>query len=232
MREIKAAFVAGMLAIVFPALAHADLDISGHADRYAGTTFLSYAGGSAPLVGSATVDRVGSIACIGCFLNFQTGSDLSITTYDSQSGLGRFVAGTFDDGGQISITGQLAGFNTTTNLFSGFFAAPVDVSESSQAFHLASPVTYPLPIVLTAYSDVASALNLPGMSGIGLVDFTLWKGLNGQITIVNLDGSFITSGGHDLDIGFAPTPEPTSVFLLGTLLIGCGFIVKRRVLKR
>jgi hypothetical protein len=152
MSKIKLVSSIVLLGMVLPALAHADLVVGmgslANPGLTGGPASLSYAGGSAPMIGSAPVTDVGvssvngsfSMPCIGCVLNFQTGPDLSIMTFDPHNGLGTFVEGTFAGGGQISVTGSLPGLSTTTTLFSGFFTDPVILSETSE-FILRRPLS-------------------------------------------------------------------------------------------
>jgi hypothetical protein len=209
MKTLKLSITIVLACLLLPALAHADfwtVDIGGYSNPYTVDASLSYAGASNPLIGSAPVDHVtvsgpngtASIACISCALSFRSGPNISIRPGISQGGW-PYVAGLFESGGEISITGQLAGLGTTSNLFSGFFEQPLNLFESRHYFYTNG---MDLPVTMSAPPDVAKALDLPGTSGDGLFWFRMGRGYGSEI--FNPDGSFSASGSREADVSFAP----------------------------
>lgn len=200
---------------------------------------VSYAGGSSALVGTGIqVDNVVGINgtplnnnvlrnCIMCTLSFTTGgfagsSALGPTTQYSFFGGGSFtISGTVD----LDNNGVLSAADATGTLLSGVFDGITSIVSHTQmgsfAFGgLLSTFGAVMNNTLAGFYGVQSASGYYGY--INLSFFASPLGANGAFNSTSL-------GSGDV---IAATPEPVSIILLGTTLVLCGTVWRRRLAGR
>ena len=181
---------------------------------------ISYGGGTTPLVGTGVqaLSVVGTgtpsnagvpQACGGCVLDFTTGNFIS-------SGPSSW---TFSGGGTIAITGtipSIIGIGTSTTLLTGSFTS--------------NPVVIQGPLELRAlvagFSDTKNQtltdfFGLPNASFGGLVNLSFAAPGN---PASGFTSTAVLSG----DVANTPTPEPGTLLLIGSGLVGIGVGARRR----
>ena len=182
------------------------------------TGSLSYAGGSAALVGTNIgVDNVTGLqtpsndgvtrSCFGCVLNFTTGALSSSWNWGGP--------------GTISLDGSIPGVGIfgSTNLFSGTFTSASVVSLSGVT------VVALTNFFATNNVNVTNFFGLPSGGYVGNINLSFQVPAD---TVIG--GAFNTANGGQLlsgDIAIN-TPEPTSILLLGSGLAGIGFFNRKR----
>ncbi len=182
---------------------------------------ISYGGGTTPLVGTGvqalavvgtgTPSNAGvPHACGGCVLDFTTGNFIS-------SGPSSW---TFGAGGTITLTGGISGPGLSipigTTLFAGSFTS--------------NPVVIQGPLGLRAlvagFSDTKNQtltdfFGLPNASFGGLVNLSFAAPGN---PASGFTSTAVLSG----DVANTPTPEPSTLLLIGSGLVGIGVGARRR----
>jgi hypothetical protein len=180
---------------------------------------ISYGGGANPLVGtSIEVDRLVGIStpanagvpltCVACVLGFTTGNFVSSS----------LQTWTFSGGGIITLTGAIPsiGIGTSTTLFTGSFLDSPFVSRLGGDLKLAGG-----GIADTKDQTLTSFFGLPNVPYLG--------GVNVQFQAPGVPPSafssrVILSG----DVANTPIPEPGTLLLIGSGLVGIGVGARRR----
>jgi hypothetical protein len=206
--------IGGML--LFSGLALADYQIDFTIPGFASGS-IAYGGSGGQLTGSnITVSSIAglggasnnnvSLNCVNCVLNFQTGglTSLSSGTY------------TFGAGGTFTVTGTVAGTGISGTLLSGSFASSTINTIGPFMFDSAFFSTAVNQALTNYYGMPSSPPNYSG--GLSL----LFVGGPGAAP-----NSFASTQIFSGNIG-ASVPEPASMILLGTVLLGCAAIARRR----
>jgi hypothetical protein len=173
---------------------------------------ISYAGGNNPLKGSGiSINNVvapagDTLSCDSCFFNFTTGG------LESYADLPFFSDWNFGAGGSLSLTGSLTykGQTVSGTLFSGYF-------DDASVVGIGNTFKVAIADFLTPSAAIASLFGVPLTEGNFNISFSAL--LNGQ--------AFTSSQLGSGDV-FAGAPEPASIVLLGTVLLGCATLVRRR----
>jgi hypothetical protein len=187
---------------------------------------MTYAGGSNPLVGSllpvsqiqgkngTPVNDGVILSCVSCFLNFTSGP-LAGTTATSWS---------FSSGGSLTLTGTVKNGATTIasgTLFSGALGGGSTVS--------AVPVpTLGVFSVMVGLLGSSINSNLTDFFGLPATPPNYNGGMNLSFLASSVPpGAFTSTTFYSGNVA-VQTPEPLSIILLGTVLLGCAALVRRR----
>ena len=228
-------FLSVTLIITFAGFASADITIdfaTGFADSQGGT--ISYAGGVTPLIGEHIViglvrgidtpSNAGPAHAVGGSLGGWAGLDFTTGNFISFSG----NLYTFGSGGALTITGTVpdAGINTDTLLLN---ASPISASFQVN--------TRELTVVLgndTKDPDLLDYFGLPADTqfqiALGTIHTEDILAYNGDPYVSG--GSFTSDDALSTDIPNAAVPEPATMLLLGSGLLGMGMYARRRFSKK
>lgn len=190
---------------------------------------ISYAGGANPLIGTnlavSTITGINGVplnngvalSCVGCVINFQTGA------YTGGSAL----SWTFASGGTFTLTGSIPSIagGAPTTLMSGYFMSdsivgqlPLPQIPGLGAFTIAGAAFSTIldPALTNFYGTPADPMRYAS-------NFNISFYTNGSPAGA-FSSNAIASGNLT-----AAAPEPVSIVLLGTALIGCAAIGRRRL---
>lgn len=194
----------------------------GSVDYLGGSTSLTTTGGSVIDVGNGTT----STALTSTFLNFATGD------YSSGATLGAGFKNNYSAGGSLTIT------DPTTTLLAGSFALPSSFTYTpNPTFGFLGEATFAGTLNISSIDlGLASSLGFtpPATGGsITQVDIFLSSPLGGGGLPTTFGAAFsgTQSGGTitvDGSSAPVPTPEPASLVLMGSGLIGLAFWRARR----
>lgn len=205
------------------------IDFASGAGTDSGT--LSYAGGAAPLVGNniliGDVTGISTPSNNGVTDTVTTGL-LSFTTGDFSMLAGGIYS--FGSGGSITITGMGPGCttvggcggntpNTTSgpNLLTGASVSGTFNSNGTLNLSIINGSDTKDPLLVQFFGLPAS---IPGWDFSGTIHATGFT--------LSPTGGFTANSSHSTDIQNTPVPEPASIILLGSVLVGITSLVHRR----
>jgi hypothetical protein len=172
------------------------------------------------------------------FMNFPVvGGLLNLTTGACETGCTKFNKGSgtstlfFDDGGSLSIVGEIPsiGINSPTTLITGFFDSKgIEKHEANASLNSKTGrggIDGYLNITMID-PTIVQALNLLGGSGNGYIS-EMFLRLSFNANNQSWNGSI-----NSTDLIIKPSPEPSSLFLLGSSLLGAAGFLRRKLASR
>jgi hypothetical protein len=183
----------------------------------------------APINGVTQFPSFDFFPIVGGLLNLSTGPcETGCTKFNNKSGTSTLF---FDDGGSLSIVGEIPsiGINSSTTLIKGFFDSNGIEKHETNSF-LNSKTGHG---GINGYLDITfidptivQALNLLGGNGHGF--------LSEMFINLSFDRNRLTWNGsvNSTDLIIKPAPEPSSLFLLGSGLLGAAGLLRRKFAPR